>query len=404
MSGNKSNVNSLSKVRNIGIMAHIDAGKTTTTERILFYTGKNYKIGEVHDGNTTMDWMQQEQERGITITSAATTCFWNDHKINIIDTPGHVDFTVEVERALRVLDGAVAVYCAVGGVQPQSETVWRQARKYNVPAIAFVNKMDRIGADFANVVSDIREKLEANAVPIQMPIGAEAEFSGVVDLIKMKSYSFNGEKGEEVIEEEIPAELAEDAEFARTELIDALSEFSDEIAELYLEEQEIPEDLIISVLREHTIKNEIVPVMCGTAFKNKGVQKVLDYVLALLPAPNDLEAKQGLNPLKEESVAVSADPKGPLVALVFKIMTDPYVGRITYARIYSGQLSKGDKVENFRNNKNEKVGRLLQMHANSQEDIKTAQAGDIVAIVGARFCTTGDTLSTKDFPCVLEKK
>ena len=356
MSGNKSNVNSLSKVRNIGIMAHIDAGKTTTTERILFYTGKNYKIGEVHDGNTTMDWMQQEQERGITITSAATTCFWNDHKINIIDTPGHVDFTVEVERALRVLDGAVAVYCAVGGVQPQSETVWRQARKYNVPAIAFVNKMDRIGADFANVVSDIREKLEANAVPIQMPIGAEAEFAGVIDLIKMKSYSFNGEKGEEVVEAEIPAELAEDAEFARTELIDALSEFSDEIAELYLEEQEIPEDLIVSVLREHTIKNEIVPVMCGTAFKNKGVQKVLDYVLALLPAPNDLEAKQGLNPLKDESVAVSADPKGPLVALVFKIMTDPYVGRITYARIYSGQLSKGDKVENFRNNKNEKVG------------------------------------------------
>ena len=404
MSGTKSSsINSLSKVRNIGIMAHIDAGKTTTTERVLFYTGKNYKIGEVHDGNTTMDWMQQEQERGITITSAATTCFWNDHKINIIDTPGHVDFTVEVERALRVLDGAVAVYCAVGAVQPQSETVWRQARKYKVPTIAFVNKMDRIGADFANVVSELRSKLEANAVPIQLPIGAEAEFSGIVDLIKMKAFSYNGEKGEEVVESEIPADLAEDAEFARTEMIDSLSEFSDEIAELYLEEQEIPEELIISVLREHTIKNEVVPVLCGTAFKNKGVQSLLDAVLAILPAPNELPDKEGLDPKKDEAVIVSANPKGPLVALVFKIMTDPYVGRITYARIYSGTLSKGDKVENFRNNKNEKVSRLLQMHANSQEDIKTAQAGDIVAIVGARFCTTGDTLSTKDFPCVLEE-
>ena len=404
MSGTKSSsINSLSKVRNIGIMAHIDAGKTTTTERVLFYTGKNYKIGEVHDGNTTMDWMQQEQERGITITSAATTCFWNDHKINIIDTPGHVDFTVEVERALRVLDGAVAVYCAVGAVQPQSETVWRQARKYNVPTIAFVNKMDRIGADFANVVSELRSKLEANAVPIQLPIGAEAEFSGVVDLIKMKAFFYNGEKGEEVVESEIPADLAEDAEFARTEMIDSLSEFSDEIAELYLEEQAIPEELIISVLREHTIKNEVVPVLCGTAFKNKGVQNLLDAVLAILPAPNELPDKDGLDPNKDEAVIVSADPKGPLVALVFKIMTDPYVGRITYVRIYSGTLSKGDKVENFRNNKNEKVSRLLQMHANSQEDIKSAQAGDIVAIVGARFCTTGDTLSTKDFPCVLEE-
>ena len=404
MSGTKSSsINSLSKVRNIGIMAHIDAGKTTTTERVLFYTGKNYKIGEVHDGNTTMDWMQQEQERGITITSAATTCFWNDHKINIIDTPGHVDFTVEVERALRVLDGAVAVYCAVGAVQPQSETVWRQARKYNVPTIAFVNKMDRIGADFANVVSELRSKLEANAVPIQLPIGAEAEFSGVVDLIKMKAFFYNGEKGEEVVESEIPADLAEDAEFARTEMIDSLSEFSDEIAELYLEEQVIPEELIISVLREHTIKNEVVPVLCGTAFKNKGVQNLLDAVLAILPAPNELPDKDGLDPNKDEAVIVSADPKGPLVALVFKIMTDPYVGRITYVRIYSGTLSKGDKVENFRNNKNEKVSRLLQMHANSQEDIKSAQAGDIVAIVGARFCTTGDTLSTKDFPCVLEE-
>ena len=404
MSDNKSAMlTPLSKVRNIGIMAHIDAGKTTTTERVLFYTGKNYKIGEVHNGNATMDWMEQEQERGITITSAATTCFWKDHKINIIDTPGHVDFTIEVERALRVLDGAVAVYCAVGGVQPQSETVWRQANKYNVPRLAFVNKMDRVGADFDNVVNDLKTKLEANPIPIQFPMGAEELFVGVIDLITMKAITFAGDKGEEVIESPIPHQYTEDAELARGELLESLSELSDDIAELYLEEQEVPEELMISVLREATIANDIIPVLCGTAFKNKGVQKLLDTVLALLPSPLDVPAKEGLNPEKDEKLVVEADPKAPLVALAFKIMTDPYVGRITYARIYSGTIKKGDKMENFRIRKNEKVGRLLQMHANHQVEIKEARAGDIVAIVGVKLSTTGDTLSTKEAPCVLEK-
>ncbi|MGD0950089.1 MAG: elongation factor G [Candidatus Binatia bacterium] len=393
----------LERTRNIGIMAHIDAGKTTTTERILYYTGITYKIGEVHEGTATMDWMVQEQERGITITSAATTCAWRDHRINIIDTPGHVDFTIEVERSLRVLDSAVAVFCSVGGVEPQSETVWRQADKYRVPRIAFINKMDRVGADFFRSVRMIRERLGANAVPVQLPIGKEETFRGVIDLVAMKAVLWDEETlGARYRTEEIPQEYLAAAEQYREELLEAVADSDERLLEKYLEGQWISEGEIRQAIRKATLDIKIVPVLCGAAFKNKGVQPLLDAVVDYLPAPTDIPPVQGINPNTHAIATRAADDKAPFSALAFKIMTDPFVGTLTFMRVYSGTMESGSYVYNSTKGKKERVGRLLKMHANKREDIKEVYAGDIVAAVGLRDSTTGDTLCDESHPIVLE--
>jgi elongation factor G len=393
----------LARTRNIGIMAHIDAGKTTTTERILYYTGRNYKIGEVHEGAATMDWMVQEQERGITITSAATTCSWRDNWINIIDTPGHVDFTVEVERSLRVLDGAVAVFDAVAGVEPQTETVWRQANKYNVPRICFVNKMDRIGADFERTVQMIRDRLDALPAVIQLPIGAESEFKGVIDLLEEKALVWSSDMGEEWETVDIPSDLTDEAEDGRHQLIDVVSNFDDVIMEKYLAEEPITADDLRRALRTATLAAAVVPVLCGSAFKNKGVQPMLDAVIDFLPSPLDLPPTEGHKPNKTEDVEErKADDAEPFAALAFKIMTDPFVGKLTYIRVYSGTLKKGDSITNTTKDKKERVGRILQMHANHREDKDAIFAGDIMAVVGMKNTTTGDTLSDAAHPIVLE--
>lgn len=389
--------------RNIGIMAHIDAGKTTTTERILFYTGVNYKIGEVHDGAATMDWMEQERERGITITSATTQCFWKDHRINIIDTPGHVDFTIEVERSLKVLDGACAVFCAVGGVEPQSETVWRQADKYHVPRIAFVNKMDRTGADFYNVVKQIEERLKARPVPIQLPIGAEDKFQGIVDLVKMKAVIWNGEElGATFHEEEIPADLQDQAEEYRTKLIEVVCESDEEMMNRYFEGEEFTEEELKAAIRKGTINIDFIPVLCGTAFKNKGVQTMLDAVVDFMPSPLDIPAITGVNPDTGAEEERPADDDAPFAALAFKIMTDPYMGQLTYFRVYSGSLEAGNYVVNSTKGKKERIGRLLKMHADKREEIKEIHAGDICATVGLKYTITGDTLCDEAKPIILE--
>lgn len=391
----------IEKTRNIGIMAHIDAGKTTTTERILFFTGRTHKIGEVHDGAATMDWMVQEQERGITITSAATTCQWKDHRINIIDTPGHVDFTVEVERSLRVLDGSVAVFCAVGGVEPQSETVWRQADKYRVPRIAYINKMDRVGSDFFNVVGQIKEKLGANPVPLQVPIGAEDHFDGLVDLVLNKAFYYIDDKGN-TEEREIPADLADTVEEYRDKLLEAVAETDEELMMKYLEGEELTEDEIRGGIRKATIAVKIIPVCCGSSFKNKGVQRLLDAVIAYMPAPTDVPAIGGINPDTDEEDERKSSDSEPFSALAFKIMTDPFVGRLTYFRVYSGILKSGSYVYNSTKGKRERIGRILQMHANSRQEITEVHAGEIAAAVGLKDTTTGDTLSAEDTPIILE--
>ena len=396
----------LKDTRNIGIMAHIDAGKTTTTERILFYTGVNHKIGEVHEGAATMDYMEQEQERGITITSAATTAFWNKHRINIIDTPGHVDFTVEVERSLRVLDGSVAVFSAVDGVQPQSETVWRQADKYNVPRMAFLNKMDRVGADFDMCVNDIKEKLGGNGVPIQLPIGAEDDFEGIIDLVTMKEYLFKDETmGADYDITEIRAELAEKAEEAREHMIESVVETDDELMEKYFGGEEITEEEIKKALRTATIAGTVVPVLCGTAFKNKGIQPLLDAIVAYMPSPVDInEGKvKGTDPKTEEPMEREISDDAPFSALAFKIITDPFVGRLSFFRVYSGVLEKGSYVLNSTKGKKERMGRLLQMHANKREELDIVYSGDIAAAVGLKDTTTGDTLCDENTPIILEK-
>jgi elongation factor G len=401
----------LNRCRNIGIMAHIDAGKTTTTERILFYTGITYKLGEVHDGTAVMDWMEQEQERGITITSAATTCFWREHRINIIDTPGHVDFTAEVERSLRVLDGAVAVFDAVAGVEPQSETVWRQADKYRVPRICFVNKMDRIGADFKRTLEQITTKLGSNPVAIQLPIGSEDKFAGVIDLVKMKAIRYKDETlGADYIVEEIPAEYKDEVQHYREQLIEKVSEASDELLEKYLHGQEISEEEIKAVVRKRTIESvrkdsaPFVPVICGSAFKNKGVQPLLDAVVDYLPAPVDIPAISGLDPRKSEETLVErpAMDNAPFSALVFKIMTDPFVGQLAFFRVYSGVLNSGSSVYSATKQRSERIGRLLKMHANKREEIKEVYAGDIASAVGLKNVTTGDTICDEKHPVVLE--
>ncbi|MBF0500097.1 MAG: elongation factor G [Candidatus Riflebacteria bacterium] len=397
----------LQKVRNIGIIAHIDAGKTTTTERILFYTGRNYKMGEVHDGTATMDWMIQEQERGITITSAATRCSWGGCDINIIDTPGHVDFTAEVERSLRVLDGGVVVFCAVGGVQPQSETVWRQANKYGIPRMAFINKMDRVGANFERVVTQIKERLGSRPVPIVLPIGAEEHFQGFIDLVEMKAHIWpegpGNEKGVKFEILPIPAEMQAAAQEARNQLLEALSAYNDEIIEKYLDDQEISNDIVRSTLREATLKGKIVPVLCGSAFKNKGVQAILDGVVAYLPSPIDIPPARGFDLKTGDPIDIPADPKGPFCAIVFKIVTDPHVGKLAYLRVYSGTLAAGSSVMNTTRGTRERLGRLLQMHANQRQDLKEIHAGDIVASVGLKKVGTGDTLTSEDGQLVLEK-
>ena len=398
----------LENTRNIGIMAHIDAGKTTTTERILYYTGKNYKIGEVHDGAATMDWMVQEQERGITITSAATTVFWKfrgtENKINIIDTPGHVDFTVEVERSLRVLDGAVALFCAVGGVEPQSETVWRQATKYKVPRLSFVNKMDRSGADFFAVVEQIRERLKANPVPLQVPIGAEENFKGVVDLITNKAYVWDdSDQGVTIREVPIPEDLVDTVEKYRSELIEGVAEESDELLEKYMEDPDsITEDEMLTAIRRATIDMKITPVMCGSAFKNKGVQMLLDAIIEFLPSSLDIEAVEGINPDTQEMEIREVDPNAPFAALAFKIATDPFVGRIAFFRVYSGTLEAGSYIYNANTGKKERISRVMQMHANKQNPLDKIEAGDIGAAVGFKTIRTGDTLCTADHPIMLE--
>ena len=389
----------IERYRNIGIMAHIDAGKTTTTERILFYTGVSHKIGEVHDGNATMDWMEQEQERGITITSAATTCFWNgmdqqykEHRINIIDTPGHVDFTIEVERSLRVLDGAVAVFCAVGGVQPQSETVWRQATRYNVPRMAFVNKMDRTGADFVRVVEQIKERLGARPVPVQLPIGAEEDFAGVIDLVRMKAIYWENENlGVTYEARDIPEDMLEEAEAAREFMVEIAAEASEELMEAYIEDGVLTNAQIIEGLRLGTLNNDIVPCLCGSAFKNKGVQALLDSIIELMPSPVDVPPIAGILENDEEGVRESSDEE-PFAALAFKIATDPFVGTLTFFRVYSGVLNSGDTLYNPVKGKKERIGRILQMHANIRNEIKEVRAGDIAAAVGLKDVTTGDTL------------
>ncbi len=393
---------SLANTRNFGIMAHIDAGKTTTTERILFYTGKNYKIGETHDGSATMDWMAQEQERGITITSAATTCFWKGCRLNIIDTPGHVDFTVEVERSLRVLDGAVTVLCAKGGVEPQTETVWRQADEYKVPRMIYVNKMDIMGADFYRVLQMIDERLKCNAVPIQLPIGSETFFKGNIDLVTMTANIFYDDKGTDVRVEEIPEDMADLAAEYREKLMDALADFNDEIMELVLMEEEVPVEMIKDTIRKATLANEMVPVVCGTSYKNKGVQQVLDAVVDYMPSPLDKKGIKGINPATEEEDFREASDEAPFSALAFKIATDPYVGKLCYFRVYSGTLEKGTTVLNCTKGKNERMGRILQMHANHREDLDIVYAGDIAAVVGVKNTTTGDTLCDEDHPIILE--
>ena len=395
---------SLENTRNIGIMAHIDAGKTTTTERILFYTGRLHRMGEVHDGGATMDWMEQEKERGITITSAATTCFWKDSRINIIDTPGHVDFTVEVERSLRVLDGAVALFCSVGGVEPQSETVWCQANKYKVPRIAFVNKMDRTGADFEDAVSMMNERLKANAVPVQIPIGEGDMFRGVIDLVRNKAIVWHdATQGTTWDEIEIPADLKKDARHWRIHLLEAIAEHNDELLMKYLEGEDITPEEMRETVREATLSLDITPVFCGSAFKNKGVQLLLDGVLDYLPSPIDIPAVSGIKPRSDEEVTREPDPDGPFSAIAFKIATDPYVGKLTFFRVYSGTLKKGEQILNATSEKKERVGRLLFMHANHREDVEVVKAGDIAAAVGLKNVKTGDTLSSIDKPVVLEK-
>ena len=393
---------SLEKTRNIGIMAHIDAGKTTTTERILYYTGVNYKLGETHEGTATMDWMEQEQERGITITSAATTCFWKNHRINIIDTPGHVDFTVEVERSLRVLDGSVTVMCAKGGVEPQSETVWRQADHYHVPRMIYVNKMDIMGADFYNVLRMIDERLKCNAVPIQLPIGKEAEFRGIIDLVEMNADVYYDEMGKDMRVEEIPKDMRELAEEYREKLLDAVSMFDDEIMEMYLEGKEIPTAKIRAAIRKATVAVEMIPVVCGTSYRNKGVQKLLDAIVDYMPAPTDIPAIEGINPKTDEEDKREPSDDEPFSALAFKIMTDPYVGRLSFFRVYSGTLNTGSSVLNSTKNVRERMGRILQMHANHREDIETVYSGDIAAAVGLKNTTTGDTLCDEKHPIILE--
>ncbi len=393
----------LSATRNIGIIAHIDAGKTTTTERILYYSGKVHKIGEVHDGTATMDWMIQEQERGITITSAATTCFWNDHQINIIDTPGHVDFTVEVERSLRVLDGAVGVFCAVGAVQPQSETVWRQAKKYQVPRIAFVNKMDRMGADFDNVVQQMRDKLAAPAVPVQIPWGASEDFQGVIDLIKMRAILFSEDSlGSDVRYADIPPELAAKAEEARAALIEQVAELDEGLLEAYMENTDVSEKALVDAIRRTTISNRLVPVFCGSSLKNKGVQPLLDAVVDYLPSPIDIPAVAGIALKSEEDVTREASDFEPLSGLVFKMATDKYVGKLAFLRIYSGQLKKGQNIYNPRTRKRERVGRLLRLHANHREDVDVLYAGEIGGMTGQKLFTTGDTVCAENDAILLE--
>ena len=390
---------SLGNTRNIGIMAHIDAGKTTTTERMLYFTGKVHRIGEVHDGAATMDYMVQEQERGITITSAATTCIWKGHRINIIDTPGHVDFTVEVERSLRVLDGAVGVFCSVGGVQPQSETVWRQADRYGVPRIAFINKMDRVGADFYRGVNMIRERLDANPIAVQIPIGAEDNFTGIIDLLTMTAHFY---EGEDVTEGEIPAEYQDKAEEMREEMLESLADFDDELMEIVLEGEEPTVEQIKKVIREATIAVKMTPVFCGSAFKNKGVRLLLDGVVDYLPSPIDVPAIGGWDPDTEEDTVRESSDEEPFSALAFKIVTDPYVGRLTFFRVYSGTLKSGSYVYNSSKDKKERMGRLLQMHADKREDIDECYSGDILAAVGLKFTSTGDTLCSYEHPVVLE--
>ena len=400
----------IERYRNIGISAHIDAGKTTTTERILFYTGVNHKIGEVHDGAATMDWMEQEQERGITITSAATTCFWKgmdlslpEHRINIIDTPGHVDFTIEVERSMRVLDGACMVYCAVGGVQPQSETVWRQANKYGVPRLAFVNKMDRTGANFFKVYEQMRLRLKANPIPVQVPIGAEDTFRGVVDLVKMKAIVWDeASQGMKFTYTDIPAELAETCAEWREKMVEAAAESNEELMNKYLENGQLSEDEIKKALRARTISHEITPMLCGSAFKNKGVQAMLDAVIDYLPSPVDIPPVKGVNDRDQETVRKAADDQ-PFAALAFKIMTDPYVGQLTFLRVYSGVLNSGDTIYNAAKGKKERIGRILQMHANQRDEIKEVRAGDIAAAVGMKDATTGDTLCDPEKIITLER-
>ena len=399
----------LENTRNIGIMAHIDAGKTTTTERILYYTGVNYKIGETHEGTATMDWMEQEQERGITITSAATTCYWKGSKdqfpqtrINIIDTPGHVDFTVEVERSLRVLDGSVTVMCAKGGVEPQSETVWRQADHYHVPRMVYVNKMDMLGADFYHVLDMIHDRLKCNAVPIQLPIGKEESFKGIIDLVEMGADIYYDQLGKDMRVEPIPADMMDLANEYREKLLDAVSMFDDEIMEMYLEGQEIPTDKIRAAIRKATVAVEMVPVTCGSSYRNKGVQKLLDAIVDYMPAPTDIPAIVGTNPKTDEEEDRHASDDEPFSALAFKIMTDPYVGRLSFFRVYSGTLNTGSSVLNATKGKRERVGRLLQMHANHREDLETVYSGDIAAVVGLKNTTTGDTLCDEKHPIVLE--
>ncbi len=393
---------SLENTRNIGIMAHIDAGKTTTTERILFYTGVNYKIGETHEGTATMDWMEQEQERGITITSAATTCFWRDVCINIIDTPGHVDFTAEVERSLRVLDGGVTVLCAKGGVEPQSETVWRQADHYGVPRLIYVNKMDIMGADFFNVLDMISERLKANAVPVQLPIGKEADFRGIIDLIGMHAVIYYDDLGKDQRIEEIPADLLDLAEEYRTNLIEKAADFDDEIMELYLEGQDIPEDLLRNAIRKGTVSVQMFPVLCGTSYRNKGVQKLLDAIVDYLPSPLDIPPVVGINPANGQEVTRAADDEGPFSALAFKIMTDPFVGKLAFIRVYSGSIEAGKTVINSTKDRRERLGRILRMHANHREDITDIYSGDIVGVVGLKSTTTGDTLCDEKHKVILE--
>jgi len=393
---------SLERTRNIGIMAHIDAGKTTTTERILFYTGKTHKIGETHDGSATMDWMEQEQERGITITSAATTCFWNDNRINIIDTPGHVDFTVEVERSLRVLDGSVTVLCAKGGVEPQSETVWRQADKYKVPRMAYVNKMDIMGANFYRVVDMMRERLKANAVPIQLPIGAESSFKGIIDLITMEADIYYDDLGKDMRIEPIPADMMDKAQEYHAALVEAVAETDEALMEKYFEEGDLSVEEIKTALRKATIDNAIVPVVCGTSYKNKGVQKLLDAIIDFMPSPLDIPAIKGINPDTEEEEERPASDSEPFSALAFKIMTDPFVGKLCFFRVYSGSIAAGETVLNSTKGNRERMGRILQMHANERKDIDRVYSGDIAAVVGIKNTTTGDTFCDEKAPVILE--